>query len=174
MRKTKKLTVSAVTVAIGVMFMVLGGFVDVLDLSACALSSVLVAFIYIEVGSPYTWLVWLCTSLLSFVCFPGSVLWFVYLIVFGIYPILKAYIERLNRAFWLPVKLVYINAVLVLIIFAFELLFKTPFFVVNKLWLKVGVYALMNIAFIAYDLFITVLVRFYLDRLRHRFKNFLK
>jgi hypothetical protein len=162
------------TVALGAMFMVLGAVFEVFDLTACALSSLLVVFVYIEIGSPYTWLVWLATSLVTFVCFPGSVLWAEYLIVFGIYPILKAYIERLPRKFWLIIKLAYINAVIWLLILAFQLIFKMPFFVYNKLWLKIAVYALINFAFVAYDLFITVMLRFYFARLRPRFRNFLK
>ena len=59
-------------------------------------------------------------------------------------------------------------------IFALEFLFKTPFFITDKVWIKVGLYALLNVAFIAYDVFITVLVRFYLDRLRPRLKHLLK
>ena len=71
-------------IALGVVFMVLGAVVDVLDLTACAISSLLVVFVYLEIGSPYTWLVWMCTSLLSFVFFPGKALWIEYLMIFGI------------------------------------------------------------------------------------------
>ena len=174
MRKTKKITLSAMIVALSVALMTLGGFVEVLDLSAAALASVLVAFVYIEIGSPYTWLVWLCTSLASFLIFPGSMLWIEYFLIFGVYPILKAYIERLPRGVWLPVKLVYINCVLIAVIFAFRFVFKTSIFIVDKTWIKVFIYALMNVAFVAYDIFITVLVRLYLEKFRHRFKHLLK
>ncbi len=174
MRKTKKITLSAMVVALGTVFMVLGGFIEVLDLSASAIASVLVAFVYIEIGSPYTWLVWIGTSFATFICFSGSVLWLEYLLVFGIYPILKAYIERLPRKFWIFLKLLFINIVLWLIFLGFEFIFKTSVFIVDKLWMKIGIYALMNVAFIAYDLFITVMVRFYLARLRPRFKHLLK
>ena len=51
---------------------------------------------------------------------------------------------------------------------------RLDFFGTDKLWMKVLIYALINVAFVLYDLFITVLVRFYFARLRHRFKNFLK
>ena len=174
MKTTKKITLSAMVIALGTVFMVLGGFIEVLDLSACAVASVLVAFVYIELGSPYTWLVWLGTSLATFVSFSGSVLWLEYFLVFGIYPILKAYIERLPRTFWIFLKLIFINAVLWLIFLGFEFIFKTSVFIVDKLWMKIGIYALMNVAFIAYDIFITVMVRFYLVRLRPRFKHLLK
>ena len=174
MKTTKKITLSAMVVALGTVFMVLGGFIEVLDLSACAIASVLVAFVYIELGSPYTWLVWLGTSLATFVSFSGSVLWLEYFLVFGIYPILKAYIERLPRKFWIFLKLIFVNAVLWLIFLGFELIFKTSVFIVDKLWVKIGIYALMNLAFVAYDMFVTVMVRFYLARLRPRFKHLLK
>ena len=161
-------------IALGTVFMVLGGFIEVLDLSACAIASVLVAFVYIEIGSPYTWLVWLGTTLASFICFSGSVLWLEYFLIFGIYPILKAYIERLPRKFWIFLKLIFVNAVLWLMFLGFELVFKTSVFIVDKLWMKIAIYALMNIAFIAYDMFVTVMIRFYLARLRPRFKHLLK
>ena len=174
MRKTKKITLSAMVVALGTLFLVLGGFIDVLDLSASAIASVLVAFVYIEIGSPYTWLVWLSTTLASFICFSGSVLWLEYFLIFGIYPILKAYIERTPRKFWLILKLIFINAMLWLIFLGFELIFKTSVFIVDKTWMKIGIYLIMNVAFIAYDLFVTVMVRFYIERLRPRFKHLLK
>lgn len=174
MSRTKKITLSAMTVALGTLFLILGGYFGVLDLSACAIASVLVAFVYIEIGSPYTWLVWICTSLTAFILFPEGIIWLEYFAFFGIYPILKAYIERLRRPFWLPIKLVYANAVLVCAIFICELVFMTPFFVIDKLWAKAAIYAILNVAFVAYDIFVTVLVRFYLERLRHRFRHLLK
>lgn len=174
MRQTKKITLSAMVVALGTVFMVIGGFVEILDLTVCALASLLMAFVYIEIGSPYTWLVWLCTSLATFLCFPGGIIWMEYFLIFGIYPILKAYIEKLPRGVWIFIKLLFINAIIWMLIFGVELILGIPFFAVDKLWLKAGVYVIMNVAFIAYDLFITVLVRFYFERLRHRFRNFLK
>ncbi len=174
MKQTKKITLSAMVVALSTVFMVLGAVVDMLDLSVCALASLLVAFVYIEIGSPYTWLVWICTSLATFVCFPGSIIWMEYFLIFGIYPILKAYIEKLPRRIWLIVKLLFINAIIWVLIFCVELILGIPFFAVDKLWLKAAIYVLMNVAFIAYDLFITVLVRVYFEKFRPRFKNFLK
>ena len=79
-------------IALGTVLMVLGAMVDVLDLSVCALASLFVAFVYIEIGSPYPFFVWLGTSLATFLFFPGSIIWLEYLLVFGLYPILKAYV----------------------------------------------------------------------------------
>jgi hypothetical protein len=174
MRKTKKVTLSSMMVALSVVVMVLGAVIDVLDLSACAMASLVMVFSYIELGSPYTFLIWICTTVLSAIIFPASMVWMEYLIVFGIYPILKAYIERLPRIFWWPVKLVYINAVIWLLIYFVDLVFGTPFLEGDTVWLRVATYVLINVAFVAYDLFIVVMVRFYYDKIRHRFLRSLK
>ena len=160
--------------ALGTSLMLLGSVIEVLDLSVCAIASLIVVFVYLELGSPYTWLVWLCTSLCTALIYSGSVVWVEYFLVFGIYPILKAYFEKLPRPFWLPVKLVYINAVIWALFAICELLLGVPSFEENTAFMKAAVYVLMNVAFVAYDMFLTVMVRLYYDKIRQRFKRFLK
>ena len=174
MSQTKKITLSALMVALGTVFMVIGAVVEVLDLTVCALSSLLVVFVFLEIGSYYPWLVWICTSLATALLYPGSIIWAEYALVFGIYPLVKAYIEKLPKWSWLIVKLVYINAVIWGLFAICELLLGIPFFDAENRIMAIVIYALMNVAFIAYDVFITVMVNFYYIKLRPRFKNFLK
>ena len=184
MRATKKLTLSAILVAMSVVVMVLGGVVPVLDLSMSAMASIIVAFAYIEIGSPYTWLIWLCTTVLSAVMFPGSLLWVSYLVAFGVYPIIKGYIERTPRGLWFLFKLLFANAAIWLMILGSELVLGLPLFNVSELGLTLtplltrvieGVlYIVLNLVFFAYDLCITACVRFYMVKLRHRFQKFLR
>jgi hypothetical protein len=181
MKQTKKLTISAMIVALGTVFMVLGAVIEVFDLTAVALSSVLVAFVYIELGSPYTWLVWLCTTLCTFLFYQHSPMWFIYLVLFGIYPILKGYIEKLPKMFWWPIKLVFGNVAFVLMLFGIKLITGLPFIDPNEplFGIKGGAlyivtWVLLNVAFVAYDFFLVVMVRYYLEKLRHKFKKILK
>ncbi len=180
MRETKKLTLSAATVAIGTLFMVLGAVFEILDLSAAVLASLLVVFIYVELGSPYTWLVWLSTSLLTFICYSGSLMWLVYLTLFGIYPILKGYIERLPRVLWLIPKLVFLNAMIALLALFAETLTGISFFgdlnstLLPAEWLVALLWVAMNVAFLLYDRLIVVMLSFYGLRIRPRIKNLLK
>ena len=174
MSQTKKITLSALMVALGTVFMVLGAVIEVLDMSVCALASLLVVFIYLEIGSYYPWLVWICTTLATVLMYPGSIIWAEYFLVFGLYPLIKAYIERLPRWSWLIVKLVYINAVVWATFAISELVLGIPFFEEESKILAVATYILMNVAFIMYDFFIVVMVRFYLSKLRPRFSKLLK
>lgn len=161
-------------VALGCVFMILGAVFEVVDLSMCALASLLVVFAYLELGSPYTWLIWLCTSLVAMISFFASPVWIEYFFIFGIYPIIKAYIERLPRVAWLPLKLVFINGMAWVLILLVKAVTGMPLIASSLLWMKALTYVLINVAFIIYDMFITVMVRLYIDKFRHRFRKFLK
>ncbi len=182
MKSTKKLTLSAMIVALGTVFMVLGAVIEVFDLTAVALASVLVAFVYIELGSPYTWLVWLCTTLTTFLLYQHSPMWIIYFVLFGIYPILKGYIEKLAKIFWWPLKLLFGNAAFIAMLFGIKLITGIPFInpdeplfgVISGTALYIVTWVLLNLAFILYDYFIAVMVRYYMDKLRPRFRNLLK
>ena len=174
MSQTKKITLSAMMVALGTAFMILGAVVEVLDITVCALASLLVVFIYLEIGSYYPWLVWICTSLATALIYPGTLIWAEYLLVFGIYPLIKAYIERLPRWSWIILKLLYINAVVWGIFCISEFLLGIPFFGEEGEVLIIITYILMNFAFLMYDFFIITMVRFYFAKLRPRFQKLLK
>ena len=161
-------------VALGTAFMIIGSVIEVLDLTVCAIASLIVVFVYLEIGSYYPFLVWICTSLATALMYFGSAVWVEYLLVFGIYPLIKAYIERLPRALWLPSKLVYINATIWLIFVVCEFLVGVPFFEGEGRFMKIALYVLMNVAFVAYDMFISVMVRIYLARFRPRIQKLLK
>ena len=174
MKTTKKVTLSAMATALGTVVMLLGSVIETLDLTVCAFASLLVVFIYLEIGSYYPWLVWICTTLTTALIYSGSPVWIEYFLVFGIYPLIKAYIEKLPKWSWLIVKLAYINAMVWALFFISEKLLGIPFFGEEGIVMQIILYVLLNVAFMAYDLFITVMVRFYYVKLRSRFKKLLK
>ena len=52
MRSTKKITLSAMMCALSVVILALGAVFEALDLTAAAIASICIAFVYIEVGAP--------------------------------------------------------------------------------------------------------------------------
>ena len=177
MNNTKKLTISSITVAFGALFMLIGCAVPQLDLTVSCLSSVLVAFIYIEIGSPYTYLVWLCTTLIIALSFPVSIMWVSYFLVFGIYPVVKGYIEGLPKKLWLIIKISYgiITMAAVFVITTFVLVIETESFF--NLPIEAAYIILLVLAvlcFVIYDVFLTAAVRVYYRRIRPKIKNLLK
>ena len=174
MNKTKKLTLSSLMVAMGVAFMALSSFIEVMDLTVCAAVSLIVVFIYLEVGVGYAWGVYLSTSVLPFILVPVQLMCFEYFFMFGVYPLLKAFIERLPRFSWIFIKLIFVNAMLWIIFLFVEVLMGGIFFEGDTLLYKAALYVFMNVTFIVYDIFITVMVRFYYDKIRPRIRRILK
>jgi len=173
MRATKKITISAMATALGSALMAIGAVWEVVDMALAAMASFLVVIILIEVGSPYPWLVWITTSLITFLFFPGSTVWLMYF-VFGVFPILKYYIAKLKRPFWFPLKLLYVNACIIGLIYAVDFIFGMPLFETEYLILKIALYALLNVAFFAYDRLLTLLIRLYNGKYRQRFRHLFK
>ena len=175
MKKTKKLTLAAMMSALGTVFLLIGAHIEAFDLMMGVIASVVMIFVYIELGSPYTWLVWISTSLLAALLGTANLLsaiW--YFTLFGIWPVLKGYIERLPCAVWLIPKILYANAAFFAVIGGWSLIFGTSPFAIDAQWLKITALVLGNVAFIAYDMFVTVIAKLYLVKYRKRFSKFLK
>ena len=182
MKSTKKLTLSAAAVAITAVLLMLSSVLGLMELCVGALASLVVVIIYIEVGGVYPWLVWAVTSTLSILLLPTKTMGVLYLMLFGLYPMLKAYIEKLrSRSLWVVIKFVYVTAVIAAFIALTELVLGVPFFeemptlspLVQNL-VKGGIILLCYVAFFAYDMFITVLVRLYYQKFRDKFKRIFK
>ena len=185
MRKTKKITLSAILAALGVAFMYLGALIQVLDLSVVALASVLVVFARIEMGTPYDWAVYLVTSTLSLIFFGNlnPLIPALYFLFAGMYPILKAYFERLlRRSLAYLVKGVYfavIDGVMLLgAVFFSEAFFGAPLFTGSIAAyanvLLAALYVLLLFTCFVYDLLLSQLVVIYMVRIRPRISSILK
>ena len=175
MRNTKKLTLSAMMVALGTVFLLVGANIEALDLAMGAVASVVMVFVHIELGSPYTWLVWLSTATLALLlgtANPLSGAW--YLALFGIWPILKGYVERLPRVIWLLPKLLFANLSFAAVIGTWVLIFKISPFAIDAAWLKIAALIVGNLAFIIYDLFVSAVARVYLLKYKDKFSKLLK
>ncbi len=144
--------------ALGVVFLAAGAIVDVLDLCAGLLASVLLIIAVEEGGLGYAAKVAAVTGAVAMLVFPGRSSAVVYILFFAPYMIVKAPFERLSRAKRILCKLAFLNgSVLVLsVLFAF-------FFSDGALapWMYAAVFAVCNAIFPLYDLALTRLVRLY-------------
>lgn len=174
MRETKKITLSAMMTALAVALMVLGAVIETLDLTIVAVASFTVVFVQVEIGAPYNFCTWLAASLLAFIFFPHSFVWAEFLLVFGAYPVLKGYIERLPRAAWLPVKLLLFNVQFAALYAVVRFVLGMEDLFYDKWIFNVLLYLLANVTLFAYDKLITVVVRIYFLKYREKFKKFLK
>lgn len=168
--KTKRLTVSAMLSALGVIFLWLGSAVEVVDISMAAIASLLCVIAVIEYGGSAPWLIFGATATLSLLLLPQKTPAVMYLVFFGYYPILKEKLERRSKLTAWIFKEIIFNAALAILLVAshYLLLVSIP---VESVILYYGALVVMaEIAFPLYDVALTRLISFYLFRLRKRFR----
>ncbi len=159
------LAVSAVLSALGVVVMLLGTVISVLDLTMVAIASIFVFFAILEMGRPYQYLIYVTTSVLSVLLLPDKFSAVLYVIFGGIYPVLKQKLEKLPNVVSWALKAVYFNAVLVGAVLGAKYLFG-----VDEEELTLMLFIIGNVAFFMYDIAMTKLITYYLLGLRKKFK----
>ena len=168
MGEVRKMTISAMMCAMTVAMLAVASFLGDLDLTILMVASLCMVFVYVEIGPPYTYLTWLVSSLLTFLFFPSRYFWVVYLFIFGFYPILKGFIERLKRPLWLVLKLVWLNVTLVIVFAIISFILGIDLLEGEAEWMLWVLWGLANVSFVCYDLLIGFLVRIYLVRYREK------
>ena len=174
MKLTKKITISAMAVAISAAMLSLGALVEVLDMAVASLMSLLVVFVFIEIGSPFVWFVWLGTSLITCLIPNGLLVGLEYFAVFGIYPILKSYFERAPRALRWSIKIAYINLFILAALILSEFVSFISFFDIERWYFKLALAVGLNLVFVIYDVYLTRMIKFYYAVVRKKIMKFLK
>ena len=139
-QKILKLSVLSLFCALSVVLMLVGCVIQSLDLTVAVAAGLTVAVAVIEYGTGWAVMLYAATSVLSFVLLPAKTPALFYVLIGGIYPIIKALLERIkNRKLVWAIKIIF-------------------------------VYALGNLTFFVYDIAFTRLVTLYVKRIRRKLK----
>ena len=154
--------------ALGVVLLLLGSMVEVVDISMAVLASLLCVFAVIEYGGGAPWMIFSVTSILSLILLPQKTPAVMYLLFFGNDPILKEKLEKQRRVVSWILKEAIFHASLVLMLFLSKWLISTPD---SNPWMLYGAFVLLaEIAFPLYDIALTRLISFYIFKIRNRFR----
>ena len=175
MKKTSKITFSAIMAALAVTVMLLS-FFPYLTYAIPAIASAFIMVVVIEIDIKWASLSYLASALISlFLPEPESKLLFVFF--FGFYPILKAVIEKFRKPKieWI-FKILLFNICVVIIYFAFAAVINLSLDDFGALG-KYGVWVLWflgNIVFVIYDIAVSRLAMMYMAVLHPKFKKMFK
>ncbi len=163
-KKSKKIALCAVFSALGVVLLYMGAIIEVLDLSAAAIASMLCVIVISEIGGAYPWLVYAVTSLLSLLLLPNKFGALIYACMAGYYPMLKAKIEQLrSNGLRLLFKIGFFNLSMTAIILFAKFVFTLPG--LTKLYI-IALYVIGNVTFIVFDIALSMLIRAYFVKYR--------
>ena len=185
-KKTKRLAVSAVLCALGVVLLGFGAIIEVLDITASMLASLILIPIILCYGNGYATMAFAVTAVLSVILMPHSFSPWMYLGLMGYYPMIKSKLDRLPRWIAYFLKAVLLIAVLLLYFIMFYFLMMrgvgslTDAFTLafgeegDSHWVGWATVALAFISFFAYDLLIDKLLILYRIKWQTRVEKWMK
>ncbi|MBQ3553733.1 MAG: hypothetical protein IJA08_03550 [Clostridia bacterium] len=161
----KKMAFSAIMMALAVLCLFGASTLPSAKISVLALTSVFGTVCVAEYGAKYGMIHYVGVSLLSLLLIPKKMMVIIYLLFIGYYPIVKMYVERLNKR-WLEwiLKLLIFNLFLVLAFFVFRTFFLPS---LESILAKIAVYylpavvVLLEAVFVIYDYVLSYIISYY-------------
>ena len=165
--KTSSLALGGICLALTIVFVFAGSVVPGIELTLFAISSLFVAVMIMESGVRAGIILYVAAVLLGFILVPNKLAMIPYAFFFGYYGILKYYIEKLPKGFMqVLMKLAFFAIVMCVGLLAFKEL------LLGSIDLPDYPAAIMIIAGIVmmliYDYIYTLLINFYLKRIKNR------
>lgn len=175
MKKTNKITLSAIMAALAMAFMLVSYF-PYLTYAIPAIAGLFIMITVIENGCKWALGAYLSSAVLVFLTAePESGI--MYVAFFGYYPIIKALLERIRKPFieW-PVKIIIFNGAVLLV---YMVLAKAMNIDMEGMgtFMKYGTAVLLaagNVVFVVYDIAVSRMASVYISVVRPKLKRFLK
>lgn len=162
---TKQIVTGGVLLALSIVTLMAASMVPGIELTLYALSSVYVAIIVIEFSANMGWVFYFASVMLSFIIVPNKFAIIPYTVFFGLYAIIKYYIEtfkKINRPLEILAKLLFCNLMLLLILQFFTAAFTQA---IHLPELSLPVFAIgIQVFFLVYDFLLTLIIGFYRRR----------
>ena len=175
MKRTNRITLCALMASLAVVLM-LGAYFPYLTYTIPAFAGLCVMVVMLEIGSSWALSTYITSAALTILfCEPEAMLLYVFL--FGYYPILKAFIERINNQIieW-PIKLIIFNVIVIMVYNFIAGLFGVTITFNNDVG-KYAIYGLLGLAnavFIVYDITVSKMAAFYFVTIQPKLRKILK
>lgn len=164
--KSKNITIGGISVALSIIIIYLTTIITINTIALLTLASAIIPIVIIRSNIKTAALVYISTSIISFFILPIN-FFILYLLLFGIYGLIKYFIEKLKKIpIEIVLKLVFFNIALII----GYLLSST---IIADLKLSLAPWILFIIAqavFLIYDYALTIIITFYLQKLHDRIK----
>ena len=163
----RKTALSSLLSALVVVLIVLGTFVDILDITVAAVCTLIIHIAQIEVKGKYPILVYITSSVLALVFTPLSTATIYFIGFFGYYPIIKQKMSKMKRITRKLICFAIFNVVMCLMM----LLFKTVFALQNEpVEIYLALLVTLNVFFLCFDYLLDVFVFIYVKKIRNKIK----
>ena len=153
--KSSKLAIGGISVALSLVILYLTNIIPINTLAILTIVSSIIPITIIKTDIKTAIMVYIITSICSFMFLPITYS-IMYIAIFGIYGIIKCFIERLhNTSLEILLKLVFFNIILAIVYFALPSILGN--IKISILLMFIGA----NIAFLVYDYALTIVITYF-------------
>lgn len=176
MRNSTKLAVCALSTALSVVLLFLGGITMVLAYAVPMFLGLLMIMLKRTFSTASAWITFTATSILSFLLVTDKECMMMYVSFFGFYPIVRDYFQKIKpKALRLFLKLLFFNVMMCLCQLILIKVFGIPFLEDGQGEWFIAVFALlMNFLFLIYEKMIDKLTLLYVYKIEKRIKRMFK
>ena len=162
--KVRDISMSAMFIAVSVIICIVASVFPTMTLSIAAMAGIVTAIAVINLGYKYACLVYFATSVLLWLMVPDKQCALYYSVLFGHYPILKLFTERIGKKLLVCiVKAAEINILFVIVYFM--LCFISGMECIPFFWEILFYWIVFNLLFFLYDICIGRISFMYIARI---------
>lgn len=165
----RKVALGGILTAISIIFLYLAFYMPSAKLSMYFLAGIIPGLILVETGVRQAWLLYGAVSLLSFLVLGNIINTIPYILIFGLYPLAKHYIEKTGRMYLeIGLKLLFFNIALLSVYFIWIDIFMMDIVIpVPTIWIVLAIQPV----FMLYDYVFTRVIFYYCDRIRIKWRK---
>lgn len=166
--KSRTIALGGVLLALSAASLFLASFVPGIELSFYALSSFFTAAMVVEAGAKGGWMFYFASALLTFFLIPNKGAALLYAVFFGLYALVKFYIEQIGKTpLEILLKLLFFGSAVFVLLYFFKELFLGAVGIPVEYPLCL-LLAASAVIFLLYDYVFTMVIQFYRHRIRRK------
>ena len=163
---TRKVAVCGVFAALCLVILWLGGM-TVLDLSVLVVCALMTMLLVVETGERMTWVYAAATAVLTLILLPDKLYAVEYILFAAVYPFLKLHFEKLPSLLAWPVKISFLDSMLLLCVVLGQYVFMAGEDYYSLSWVTVGVGTAF---FVLFDVTLSLCISLYIVKLRKKLR----
>lgn len=156
---SKKITYSGILLGLNIVLLLISNLISINTMFFMGLASLIISVIVMEYGVNTGVVFYIASIILSFVVMPNKSQWLLYTLTFGIYGLVKYFIEK-GRPIYIEVilKLIFANLVAVILYLILKNIVIIPINIITII--------VYQVAFLIYDYVYSLFIEYYNEKIK--------
>lgn len=156
---SKKMAYSGILLGLNIVLLLISNLISINTMFFMGLASLIISVIVMEYGVNTGVVFYIASIILSFVVMPNKAQWLLYILTFGIYGLVKYFIEK-GRPIYIEVilKLIFANLVAVILYLILKNIVIIPINIITII--------VYQVAFLVYDYVYSLFIEYYNEKIK--------